>query len=135
MVIYNKGDPDDYNTEPSHPSDQEEEGPWPENKDNYEHNYEHNAQLPEILEEFSDTELGREEDSEESEEETGYPKLEKTLQEAEGKVKDMERGNPASRRNYLEKSPESHSYMDRIGRHQRKARGSRRHGQNLERKI
>jgi hypothetical protein len=50
MVIYNEGDPDDY-----------------------------------------DTELGQEEDSEESEEETSYPELEKALQEAEGKVKNIER--------------------------------------------
>ena len=35
MITYNEGDPDDYNTKPSHPSDQEEEEPWPENNYNY----------------------------------------------------------------------------------------------------
>ena len=64
MITYNEGDPDDYNTKPSHPSDQEEEEPWPEN--NY--NYKYDAQFSEILEEFSDTELGQEEDFEKSEE-------------------------------------------------------------------
>jgi hypothetical protein len=40
MVTHNEGDPDDYDTEPEYPSDQEQ-----------------NAQLPQIPEEFSDTEL------------------------------------------------------------------------------
>jgi hypothetical protein len=41
MVTHNEGDPDDYDTEPDHPSNQEQ-----------------NAQLPQIPEELSDTELG-----------------------------------------------------------------------------
>ena len=75
MVIYNEGDLDDYDTEPSYSSDQKKEGPQPEN--NY--NYKYNAQLPEILEEFSDTELGQKKDLEESEKETDYLILKKTL--------------------------------------------------------
>ena len=93
MITYNEGDPDDYNTEPSHPSDQEEEGLQPENKNNYKNNYKYNAQFSEILEEFSNTELGR------------------------------------------KKNSENHSYIDRIGRHQRKARENRRYSQNLKIKI
>jgi hypothetical protein len=41
MVTHNEGDPDDYDTEPEHPSDQEQD-----------------AQLPQNPEELSDTELG-----------------------------------------------------------------------------
>jgi hypothetical protein len=71
MVTHNEGDPDDYDTEPEHPSDQEQD-----------------AQLPQIPEELSDTELGEQEDSssEEVKEELSYPELEKALQEAERKV-------------------------------------------------
>jgi hypothetical protein len=65
MVIHNKGDPDDYNTEPNHFSD-EEDRPWPENKNNYEYNYKYDAQLPQVPEELSDTELGQKKDSEKS---------------------------------------------------------------------
>jgi hypothetical protein len=43
MVTYNKEDLDDYDTELNHPSDQEEEGPWPENKNNYKNNYRYDA--------------------------------------------------------------------------------------------
>jgi hypothetical protein len=71
MVTYNKGNPDDYDTEPDHPSDQEQD-----------------AQLPQIPEKLSDTEFGEEEDSssEEAEAEFSYLELEKALQEAERKV-------------------------------------------------
>jgi hypothetical protein len=41
MVTHNKGDSDNYDTEPEYPNDQEQD-----------------AQLPQISEELSDTELG-----------------------------------------------------------------------------
>jgi hypothetical protein len=76
MVTHNEGDPDDYDTEPEHPNDQEQD-----------------AQLPQIPEELSDTELGEQEDSssEEAEKEFSYPELEKVLQEAERKNYYIER--------------------------------------------
>ena len=71
MVTHNEEDPDNYDTEPEHPSDQEQD-----------------AQLPQISEELSDTELGKQENSssKKTEAEPSYPELEKALQEAEKKV-------------------------------------------------
>jgi hypothetical protein len=64
MITYNKRDPDDYDEEPEHPSDQKQD-----------------AQLPQILEERSDTELEEKKDSssEKTEAELSYPELGKVL--------------------------------------------------------
>jgi hypothetical protein len=43
IIIYNEGDPDDYDIKPSYLNNQEEEGPWPENKNNYKNNYKHDV--------------------------------------------------------------------------------------------